>query len=265
MLPTVPSTTCTPEMHLSAKRASPPTLSPIKADQAQRDRDFLQSLIKRWQLKQACAERNLTVAGGIHRRTVWVRSSPVIKAAYSSLPITAPEASACFFALVLPKSKWERFEGRSEGPMRSLRKELSEKLDRAVGHVEFWITLTYVRMEVTGGIRRPLSLGGCLWLRPSHKERAIDVLRSMSHGACSSRPLLSVDRPGSRYELVSMLTKHVEKAWALEERWAYATTSNLKRSARRIYEDPSCADEVARGLLSPGAGSVQSPSPKWMS
>jgi hypothetical protein len=157
----------------------------------------------------------------------------------------------------LPNSKWQGLESRSDGRIASLRKELHEKLDRAAGSVEFWITLTYLQIEVAGILRRPLGVGGCLWLQPAHKDRAIGVLRSMSYGSGSSQPLLRVDHPGSRYELVLLLTKHAERTWALEDRWAYAATSNLTRSARSIYEDQSQINEVARDLLRPGTAPSQ--------
>jgi hypothetical protein len=222
-----------------------------KIAQAQRDREFLRSILRQWHLKQACAQRDMEVSAFIRRRTSWPKSSPVVKAAYSSLPEIIAGAKAFFFTLIVRRSKWESLASRPMGRMAALRKEIYEKLDRVVDTPEFWISVVYHRTSINGVAQQITGIGGCLWLNEDDKSAAANVLASIAaYGR--SKPMLNMDHPGNRFQLVSMLTRDAEKAWALERRWAFASTANLTKRARSIYEDSSRIDEVARGLLSSG-------------
>jgi hypothetical protein len=219
----------------------------------ERDRELLRHIVAFPVLKARYCElgQDLLPDALSDSLPTWDRATPILKAAYASLPMTLPGLQLMPFLFRLSRPKYTALRKNPQGLMSGLREELWAKFYRSIGPTQFWMTIRLIEKARDDRTATLAFVVGGVWIEPGDTTSAIKVLASSASQTSVGGTSLQIAPGKSLASLVTLATRDAVVTRQRIEGSEFACTRELGGSARAIYETVKAEAIVGEALMAP--------------
>jgi hypothetical protein len=167
--------------------------------------------------------------------------TPLLKSIHGTLGIEDLGFKAYAMTVKLHPLKVRKiiYRGNGGGLDGLLRRELQRKLTRRLGYAAFVFS---VDVEDQEGAVKPKPFGnvhlhGVIGLRPLDRDRAYEVLMSVTGGLTSKNHAIDLEPVNNVRAWARYSTRHLDQARDICAKADFAWTANVRNAARRVYAE----------------------------